>query len=125
MVGVNEFYTSKKCPTCKEFVAQTENIRRLYCPKCEKYLHRDVMAGHNMCNALRSHLESGERPDYLQPVDAEGNHLWKRQEQQQVQRQVPVTGYGQKRRACMEENEVMDGRARKGANGGRSKRIKA
>ncbi|KAG0098493.1 hypothetical protein BGZ93_011315 [Podila epicladia] len=76
VVGVNEYYTSKKCPKCGQFVAQTKNLRRLYCRHCKKYMHRDVMAGHNICNILQGHIKQ-ERPDYLQPVDQYGNYPWK------------------------------------------------
>ncbi|KAG0250977.1 hypothetical protein DFQ27_009114 [Actinomortierella ambigua] len=76
VVGVNEYYTSKKCPTCMNFVSQTSSIRRLYCRHCQKYLHRDVMAGHNICNALLGHLEHHQRPLYLQPVAADGTYPW-------------------------------------------------
>ncbi|KAF9319607.1 hypothetical protein BG003_008714 [Podila horticola] len=80
VVGVNEVYTSKKCPKCAQFVAQTKNLRRLYCGHhCKKYMHRDVMAGHNTCNILRGHIKK-ERPDYLQPVDQYGNYPWKEKE---------------------------------------------
>jgi hypothetical protein len=37
-------------------------------------MHRDVMAGHNICNVVRGHLFHQERPLYLQPVDEKGNH---------------------------------------------------
>lgn len=74
------------------------------------------MAGHNLCNVMRGHLERRERPEYLHPVDADGHYLWKQQEQQE-QQQAPA----QKRRACMEDNEEAGGRARKKANGGRTK----
>ncbi|KAF9212845.1 hypothetical protein BGZ59_006252, partial [Podila verticillata] len=73
VVGVNEFYTSKKCPMCLEFVYQMD-IRRLYCKSCESFTHRDVMAGHNICNIMQGHLLEQKRPDYLQPVDAEGRY---------------------------------------------------
>ncbi|KAF9972776.1 hypothetical protein BGZ73_004027, partial [Actinomortierella ambigua] len=76
VVGVNEFYISKKCPTCHNLVAQLENLRQLFCPTCKKYFHRDQMAGHNMANILRGHVQHGERPGYLQPVDDDGNLLW-------------------------------------------------
>lgn len=75
MVGVNEYYTSKKCPVCQDFVGQVE-IRRLYCSKCKAYMHRDIMAGHNMCNVIRGHLRSQVRPLYLQPVDKDGKYPW-------------------------------------------------
>ncbi|KAG0221340.1 hypothetical protein BGW41_006850 [Actinomortierella wolfii] len=61
-----------------QLVAQTESIRRLYCPdeRCKKFMHRDVMAGHNICNAILGHLEQQQRPHYLQPVTAEGTYPW-------------------------------------------------
>ena len=75
MVGVNEFYTSKKCPVCEEFVGQVD-MRRFYCSKCKAYMHRDVMAGHNMANVVRGHLLAQQRPCYLQPRDVDGNYPW-------------------------------------------------
>ncbi|KAF9080153.1 hypothetical protein BGX23_002572, partial [Mortierella sp. AD031] len=75
VVGVNEYYTSKKCPVCTEFVGQVD-IRRLYCTKCQKYMHRDVMAGHNIANAVQGHLLEQQRPLYLQPVDSDGKYPW-------------------------------------------------
>ncbi|KAG0197548.1 hypothetical protein BGX33_000520, partial [Mortierella sp. NVP41] len=75
VVGVNEYYTSKKCPACTEFVGQVD-IRRLYCTKCQKYMHRDVMAGHNIANAVQGHLLEQQRPLYLQPVDTDGQYPW-------------------------------------------------
>ncbi|KAF9923723.1 hypothetical protein FBU30_006226, partial [Linnemannia zychae] len=80
VVGVCEYYTSKKCPTCNEFIAQAGNIRRFYCKTCGKYIHRDIAAAHNMCNILRSHVENQERPSYLHPVDEFGNFPWKDQD---------------------------------------------
>ncbi|KAG0338891.1 hypothetical protein BG004_007042 [Podila humilis] len=77
VVGVNEYYTSKRCPTCENFVGQTKNIRRLYCGHCHKFIHRDIMAGQNMCNVLRGHVERQERPLYRHPVDQQGNSPWK------------------------------------------------
>ncbi|KAG0273532.1 hypothetical protein BGZ95_010663 [Linnemannia exigua] len=75
VVGVNEFYTSKKCPTCGEFDAQV-NLRRLYCPTCQAFMHRDIMAGHNMCDIVMTHLLAQARPLYLQPVDDDGHYPW-------------------------------------------------
>ncbi|TPX50126.1 hypothetical protein SeLEV6574_g01084 [Synchytrium endobioticum] len=43
IVGVNEYYTSKKCPCCQEFV-EMPAMRRLYCRGYNKWYHRDVMA---------------------------------------------------------------------------------
>ncbi|KAG0041871.1 hypothetical protein BGZ83_001203 [Gryganskiella cystojenkinii] len=76
VVGINEYYSSKKCPKCEQFVAQSESIRRLYCCHCKKFIHRDVMAAHNMVNILRAQVEKQERPLYLQPVDKDGNYPW-------------------------------------------------
>lgn len=39
-------------------------------------MHRDVMAGHNMVNIVRSHVEQQQRPLYLQPVDKDGHYPW-------------------------------------------------
>ncbi|KAF9159008.1 hypothetical protein BGX21_003433, partial [Mortierella sp. AD011] len=75
VVGVNEYYTSKKCPTCHNFVGQVD-IRRLYCRHCRTYMHRDVMAGHNICNVVRGHLLHQQRPRYLQPRDENGGYPW-------------------------------------------------
>lgn len=75
MVGVNEYYTSKKCPICNNFVGQVD-IRRLYCSECKTFMHRDVMAGHNICNVIQGHLFNQERPRYLQPRDANNIFPW-------------------------------------------------
>ncbi|KAF9178231.1 hypothetical protein BGZ50_007958, partial [Haplosporangium sp. Z 11] len=77
VVGVNEYYTSKRCPGCKEFVGQVD-IRQLYCPTpmCRAKLHRDVMAGHNVCSVIQGHLLCQQRPRYLQPYDKDGRHIW-------------------------------------------------
>ncbi|KAG0256364.1 hypothetical protein BG011_004594 [Mortierella polycephala] len=75
VVGVNDYYTSKKCPKCEEFIGQVE-IRRLYCSACKSYMHRDIMAKHNICNAIRGHLFDQKRPESLQPVDKQGRLLW-------------------------------------------------
>ncbi|KAI8351750.1 hypothetical protein B0O80DRAFT_500105 [Mortierella sp. GBAus27b] len=90
VVGVNEYYTSKKCPTCQNFVGQVE-IRRLYCSNCQKYMHRDVMAGHNICNVVQGHLLEQQRPLYLQPIDKNGFYPWMEcRSRGQVNRQAPT-----------------------------------
>ncbi|KAI1290718.1 hypothetical protein EDD11_009078 [Mortierella claussenii] len=92
VIGVHEYYTSKRCPKCQQFVAQTESIRCLYCSYRKKYcsskegltnnftralyMHRDTMVGHNMVNILRSHVEQQQRPLYLHPVDKDGHYPW-------------------------------------------------
>ncbi|KAF9274645.1 hypothetical protein BGZ74_004285 [Mortierella antarctica] len=84
VVGVNEYYTSKRCPVCHEFVGQVD-IRQLYCPTstCRVKIHRDVMAGHNMCNVIQGHLLHQQRPHYLQPFDKDGKHIWQLEERSQ------------------------------------------
>lgn len=74
-MGVNEHYTSKKCPNCRNFVCQVK-IRILYCTTCLTYFHRDVLAGNNIANILQSHVQRQERPHYLQPVDEQGRLIW-------------------------------------------------
>lgn len=34
------------------------------------------MAGHNMCNIVKTHLLTQTRPLYLQPIDEEGHYPW-------------------------------------------------
>ncbi|KAG0368871.1 hypothetical protein BGZ54_000912 [Gamsiella multidivaricata] len=65
VVGVNEYYI---LPVCEQSVAQVE-IRRLYYSHCKTSVHRDVMTGHNIGNAVRGHLVHQQQPLYLQPVD--------------------------------------------------------
>ncbi|KAF9360179.1 hypothetical protein BGX26_010318 [Mortierella sp. AD094] len=93
VVGVNEYYTSQKCPTCEHFVARVgDDIRCYYCPNCKKYMHRDVMAGNNICNVILGHLEKQQRPKYLQPVDKYNNYPWMEpNEPSQLARQTPAS----------------------------------
>ncbi|KAK3820509.1 MAG: hypothetical protein J3R72DRAFT_502378 [Linnemannia gamsii] len=67
---------------CQEFVGQVD-IRQLYCPTCAAKMHRDVMAGHNMCKAIQGHLLHHKRPHYLQPYDKNGNYIWEMEENSQ------------------------------------------
>ncbi|KAG9060844.1 hypothetical protein KI688_007913 [Linnemannia hyalina] len=75
VVGLNEYYTSKKCPHCGLFVALV-TLRRFFCPTCHVYHHRDVMAAENMANLVRGYLEKQQRPEYLQPVTPDGSFPW-------------------------------------------------
>ncbi|KAG0342297.1 hypothetical protein BG004_005705, partial [Podila humilis] len=75
VVGLEEYYTSKKCPNCEKFVGKV-TIRQLFCPPCGKYFHRDVMAAQNMANLERGYLEDQKRPLYLQPRTADGKFPW-------------------------------------------------
>jgi transposase len=65
VVGVDEFYTSKKCPFCQDFVGYV-NIHRLYCPRCRKIFHRDIMAAENIAVAAKTWLIDFKRPEYLE-----------------------------------------------------------
>ncbi|KAG0074291.1 hypothetical protein BGZ92_003447 [Podila epicladia] len=75
VIGINEYYTSKKCPNCENFVAQV-TLRQLYCPNCQRYHHRDVMAAENMSRIMRGYLEKQKRPRYLQPRTEDGRYPW-------------------------------------------------
>jgi len=44
-------------------------------------MHRDVMAGHNMANVVRSYLLDQKRPRYLQPIDKDNNYPWEQPSQ--------------------------------------------
>ncbi|KAG9071275.1 hypothetical protein KI688_008821 [Linnemannia hyalina] len=74
-VGLNGYYTSKKCPYCGLCVAQV-TFRRFFCPTCHVYHHRDVMAAVNMANLVRGYLEKQQRPEHLQPVAPDGSLPW-------------------------------------------------
>ncbi|KAF9116503.1 hypothetical protein BGW39_002720, partial [Mortierella sp. 14UC] len=54
------------------------NIRRLYCKNCRSYIHRDILAAHNMTNIVKGCLEGAGRSDYLQLVDENGGMPWKK-----------------------------------------------
>lgn len=115
---MNEYFTSKKCPGCKQFVAQTENIRRFYCGSCGKYMHRDIMAGHNMVNILRSYVEDQERPDYLHPVDENGTFPWKKQDSKNLTPKTATStpadpGRHRKRRGEEPDEMEKDGKRRR------------
>jgi hypothetical protein len=75
VVGVNEYYTSQKCPRCQDFIGRI-TFRRLHCRRCMRRYHRDAMAAANMCNIVRGHLDGHGRPKYLQPTRADGSYPW-------------------------------------------------
>ncbi|KAG0031303.1 hypothetical protein BGZ82_007040 [Podila clonocystis] len=80
VVGVNEYYSSKTRLTSHGLVDQMESIRRLFCSNCKRFMHRDVVAGQNICNAVVGHLEHQRRSLYLQPVTANGSYPWMQQD---------------------------------------------
>ncbi|TPX47709.1 hypothetical protein SeLEV6574_g02521 [Synchytrium endobioticum] len=65
IVGVDEYFPSKKCPRCGLFV-EMMTLRSLYCRGCHMYYHRDEMAGENTVNVVMEYVKSGDRPEYLQ-----------------------------------------------------------
>ena len=74
-------------------------------------MHRDIMAGHNMCNAAKAHLLYQERPRYLQPVDGEGNYPWENMtgENTEEEKEKMEEESTEERREKMEEEEVEEG----------------
>ncbi|KAG9063431.1 hypothetical protein KI688_004314 [Linnemannia hyalina] len=75
VVGLNEYYTRKKCPRCGLFVAQVA-LRPFYCPEYHVYHHREVMGAENMANIERGCLEKQERPEYLHSAAADDSLPW-------------------------------------------------
>lgn len=55
-------------------------------------MHRDVMAGHNICNVVLGHLEHQERPLYLQPKAADGTYPWMVSRQSKEQEREASSG---------------------------------
>jgi hypothetical protein len=55
---VNESYTSQYCPFCGSRAQQVKGTakRKLHCNRCDIYRHRDITAGHNIANILRSQV---------------------------------------------------------------------
>jgi transposase len=65
--SINEYFTSQKCPNCKNFTEYVNGIRVKYCRTCHKYFHRDVMAGQNIAQEMRNEARGMGRLDYLKP----------------------------------------------------------
>ncbi|KAG0357640.1 hypothetical protein BGZ54_000260 [Gamsiella multidivaricata] len=76
VLGINEHYSSKKCPVCHGFVCATSNWRTLYCKTRKCFRQRYVMASANMNNAIKAHLIHQQRPLYLQPQRQDGSYPW-------------------------------------------------
>ncbi|KAG0348480.1 hypothetical protein BG004_005092 [Podila humilis] len=88
VTGINEYYSSQKCPLndpvnpddpCDHGFIARKNTRRCYCTKCWMYFHRDIMAAQNMIRTAQGHLVQQGRPVYLQPTDGDGNLLWQQE----------------------------------------------
>ncbi|KAF9126349.1 hypothetical protein BG015_004706, partial [Linnemannia schmuckeri] len=74
VVGINEYFTSKKCPICLQFVCQV-NIRRLIAYTVSN-MYIAMFAAHYMCNIVKGYLMYHRGLLYLQPADKDGNYLW-------------------------------------------------
>ncbi|KAF9380724.1 hypothetical protein CPC16_010183, partial [Podila verticillata] len=73
VVGINEYYSSKRCPVCKNFVAQTTDWRTLYCHTCKRFRQRDVMASDNMNNAIKG-IWRTRRDHFISNPNAKTDH---------------------------------------------------
>lgn len=77
VIGINEYYSSKRCLICHDFVCATSDWRTLYCQMCKRFRQRDVMASENMNNAIKDHfLIHQQRPLCLQPRREDGSYPW-------------------------------------------------
>ncbi|KAG9321106.1 hypothetical protein KVV02_007335 [Mortierella alpina] len=85
VVGINEYYTSQRCPfhspvdpanTCDHGFVARVHTRRAYCSKGHMYFHRDSLACQNMLRATATHVSLQKRPWFLQPLDDDGVPLW-------------------------------------------------
>ncbi|KAG0010590.1 hypothetical protein BGZ81_002685 [Podila clonocystis] len=76
VIGINEYYSSKRCPDCHDFVCATSDWWTLYCKSCKCFRQRDVMASDNMNNAIKDILIHQQQPLYLQPRRPDGSYPW-------------------------------------------------
>ena len=71
VVGVNEYYTSQKCPRCLSKLYEVDR-RVKYCEECRMFLNRDNSAAQNICTLVIMRANKRQRPAQLmQPTDAE------------------------------------------------------
>ncbi|KAG9071286.1 hypothetical protein KI688_005497 [Linnemannia hyalina] len=76
VIGISEYFSSKRCPYCHDFVCATSDWWTLFCKICKRFWQRDVMASKNMNNAIKGHLIHQQRPLYLQPQRRDGTYPW-------------------------------------------------
>ena len=64
---VPEKKTSQKCGYCGNQTKDIKDTRHRVkkCSSCNLHHHRDIMAGHNIANAMEGYVREGKRPDYL------------------------------------------------------------
>ena len=80
---VDEYNTSQMCPCCEQFTRQIK-FRVKYCENCNRFYHRDVMAGENMAIIgrelarvnggnipirLRRPIQQNQQPQDMEPPD--------------------------------------------------------
>jgi hypothetical protein len=71
VVGVDEFYTSQKCPRCLSRLYEVDR-RVKYCEECRMFFNRDNAAAQNMCTLTIMRANKQTRPPQLKmPTDAE------------------------------------------------------
>ncbi|KAF9138281.1 hypothetical protein BG015_002437 [Linnemannia schmuckeri] len=72
-VGLGKFSSKIRLSSLHESFQSyfTQKARALGYIVFQKYMHRDIMAGHNICNAIRGHLLDQQRPKVT-----DGNYPW-------------------------------------------------
>jgi hypothetical protein len=66
VVGINEYYTSQKCPSCGAFLFDVIGKDRVkYCETCNKCLNRDNAAAENICSLTILKANGKPRPAHL------------------------------------------------------------
>ncbi|KAG0030533.1 hypothetical protein BGZ81_002547, partial [Podila clonocystis] len=82
VLGIDEYYTSRRCPSCKcsgsdaqDFVGYI-GLRRTYCSSCRTWFHRDLLAASNMVEAGRYYLQHLSRPAHLLPISEDGKWVY-------------------------------------------------
>ncbi|KAG0239336.1 hypothetical protein BGW41_007821, partial [Actinomortierella wolfii] len=82
VMGVNEYYTSRRCPRCqrtgsdeKDFVGYV-GYRAAHCVWCHTWFHRDLLAASNMIQAGKYYLANMSRPEYLLPIAEDGRKVF-------------------------------------------------
>ena len=71
VVGVNEYYTSQKCPRCLSRLYEVDR-RVKYCEECRMFFNRDNAAAQNISTLVIMRANKQPRPPQLmEPSDAE------------------------------------------------------
>ncbi|CAO3572538.1 unnamed protein product [Mortierella alpina] len=69
VVVADEYRTSSICPNCDQWLAKP-TMRSCFCvsPQCNRYIHRDIVGGHNIARIGRQWLLQLSRPPALSPI---------------------------------------------------------